>query len=155
MNTIPTTLTAVPDIAGPIPHSTEDGKLYSISEMAEMFDVTLRTLRFYEEKGLLNPVRRGSRRFYREQEVGRMRVILQAKRIGLTLVEIRQVLKLVEGKASRAEQLKNLRSILRVSARPARRAERDGQAAACGNPADRERSRRSRLHRDSLKAVPT
>ncbi|MEI2387299.1 MerR family transcriptional regulator [Breoghania sp. JC706] len=111
MNTIPTTLTAVPDIAGPIPHSTEDGKLYSISEMAEMFDVTLRTLRFYEEKGLLNPVRRGSRRFYREQEVGRMRVILQAKRIGLTLVEIRQVLKLVEGKASRAEQLKNLRSI--------------------------------------------
>ncbi|MDJ0932596.1 MerR family transcriptional regulator [Breoghania sp.] len=111
MNTIPTTITAVPDIAGPIPHSTDDGKLYFISEMAEMFDVTLRTLRFYEEKGLLNPVRRGSRRFYREHEIGRMQVILQAKRIGLTLVEIRQVLKLVEGKGVRAEQLKNLRSI--------------------------------------------
>lgn len=111
MNTIPKTIAAVPDIAGPIPHSTDDGKLYSISEMAEMFDVTLRTLRFYEEKGLLNPVRRGSRRFYREQEIGRMRVILQAKRIGLTLVEIRQVLKLVEGKGARSEQLKNLRSI--------------------------------------------
>lgn len=111
MNTIPKAISAVPDIAGPIPQATEDGKLYSISEMAEIFDVTLRTLRFYEEKGLLMPVRRGSRRFYREQEVGRMRVILQAKRIGLTLVEIRQVLKLVEGKGSRAEQLKSLREI--------------------------------------------
>ena len=111
MNTVPTKLVAVPDIAQPIQTSGDDDNLLSISEMAEQFQVTLRTLRFYEEKGLLTPVRRGSRRFYREQEIGRMRVILQAKRIGLTLVEIRQVLKLVMGKTQRGEQLRKLREI--------------------------------------------
>lgn len=111
MNTIATNLVAVPDIAGPIQTSDDEGNLLSISEMAEKFDVTLRTLRFYEEKGLLTPVRRGSRRFYREQEIGRMRVILQAKRIGLTLVEIRQVLKLVTGRTARPEQLRKLREM--------------------------------------------
>lgn len=111
MNTIPTNLVAVPDIAGPVSSSEDDTDVLSISEMADKFQVTLRTLRFYEEKGLLNPVRRGSRRFYREQEIGRMSVILQAKRIGLTLVEIRQVLKLVTGKTERAEQIQQLREI--------------------------------------------
>lgn len=111
MNTVPSKLVAVPDIAGPIQVSDDEGNLLSISEMADMFQVTLRTLRFYEEKGLLTPVRRGSRRFYREQEIGRMRVILQAKRIGLTLVEIRQVLKLVTGKTSRPDQLTKLREM--------------------------------------------
>ncbi|AXS42065.1 MerR family transcriptional regulator [Breoghania sp. L-A4] len=111
MNTNVKTPVAVPDIAQPIQTSVDDETLLSISEMADRFQVTLRTLRFYEEKGLLSPVRRGSRRFYREQEIGRMRVILQAKRIGLTLVEIRQVLKLAVGKTQRAEQLRKLREI--------------------------------------------
>jgi DNA-binding transcriptional MerR regulator len=79
--------------------------------MSERFDVTLRTLRFYEEKGLLNPVRKGARRFYGPRDVSRMRVILQAKKIGLTLAEIRRVIKLVEGNDKRQDQFKELQEI--------------------------------------------
>ncbi|WP_208976459.1 MerR family transcriptional regulator [Polycladidibacter hongkongensis] len=111
MNTIPTSLEIVPDIAGPINSDEGEGQLLAISEMSELFGVTLRTLRFYEEKGLLNPVRRGARRFYRPKDVGRMRVILQAKKIGLTLAEVRRIIKLVEGTTPRQDQLSELKEI--------------------------------------------
>ncbi|MDD7910250.1 MULTISPECIES: MerR family transcriptional regulator [Pseudovibrio] len=111
MNTIPTKLDVVPDIAGPIRDDDGDGQLLAISEMSELFGVTLRTLRFYEEKGLLNPVRRGARRFYRARDVGRMRVILQAKKIGLTLAEVRRIIKLVESGTARDKQLGELKEI--------------------------------------------
>ncbi len=106
-------MVSVPDIAGPIAMGGADEELLSISEMSETFGVTLRTLRFYEEKGLLNPVRRGARRFYRARDAGRMRVILQAKKIGLTLGEIRKVIAIIEGNAPRFEQLQQLREICR------------------------------------------
>ena len=111
MNSIPSKLDVTADIAGPIREDDGDGQLLAISEMSELFSVTLRTLRFYEEKGLLNPVRRGARRFYRGRDVSRMRVILQAKKIGLTLAEVRRIIKLVEGSSPRPEQLKELQEI--------------------------------------------
>ncbi|QUS54946.1 MerR family transcriptional regulator [Pseudovibrio brasiliensis] len=111
MNSIPSKLDVAADIAGPIREDDGDGQLLAISEMSELFSVTLRTLRFYEEKGLLNPVRRGARRFYRGRDVSRMRVILQAKKIGLTLAEVRRIIKLVEGSSPRADQLKELQEI--------------------------------------------
>ncbi|MEJ8472614.1 MerR family transcriptional regulator [Roseibium algae] len=111
MNSVATKMVVVPDIAGPIDNVNEEGKVLAISEMSELFNVTLRTLRFYEEKGLLNPVRRGARRFYGARDVGRMRVILQAKKIGLTLAEIRRVIKLVESDVPRSEQLGELQTI--------------------------------------------
>ncbi|SDU28197.1 transcriptional regulator, MerR family [Stappia sp. ES.058] len=105
------TSVAVPDLAGPIRIDSSDDAKLSIAEMADTFGVTLRALRFYEEKGLLNPERRGARRHYGPRDVGRMRVILQAKRVGLTLTEIREVISLVEGKQARETQLKALREI--------------------------------------------
>lgn len=101
----------VPDIAGPDAEVPQDDRPLAISEMSERFGVTLRTLRFYEEKGLLNPVRKGARRFYGARDVSRMRVILQAKKIGLTLVEIRRVISLVEGNSPRNDQFKELQKI--------------------------------------------
>lgn len=103
----------VPDIAGPSGDMVQEERAFAISEMSERFGVTLRTLRFYEEKGLLNPVRKGARRSYGGRDVSRMQVILQAKKIGLTLVEIRRVIKLVEGNVSRNEQFKELQEICR------------------------------------------
>ncbi|WP_417672435.1 MerR family transcriptional regulator [Roseibium sp.] len=111
MNSVATNMVVVPDIAGPVHDDSNEGQVLAISEMSDLFGVTLRTLRFYEEKGLLNPVRRGARRFYSTQDVGRMRVILQAKKIGLTLAEIRRVIKLVEGTSPRQEQFVELQSI--------------------------------------------
>lgn len=111
MNSIATNMVVVPDIAGPDVDRPAEGQVLSISEMSELFDVTLRALRFYEEKGLLTPIRRGARRFYGKKEVARMRIILQAKKIGLTLVEIRRVINLVEGEKPRKEQFVQLKDI--------------------------------------------
>lgn len=114
MNNVATNMVVIPDIAGPAQDVAEEDRALAISEMSERFDVTLRTLRFYEEKGLLNPVRRGARRFYGTRDVSRMRVILQAKKIGLTLAEIRRVIKLVESGTRRDEQYKELQEICRA-----------------------------------------
>ncbi|CTQ56066.1 Multidrug transporter activation protein [Roseibium album] len=111
MNNVATKMVVLPDIAGPAKDVVMDDRALAISEMSELFEVTLRTLRFYEEKGLLNPVRKGARRFYGSRDISRMRVILQAKKIGLTLAEIRRVIKLVEGNTDRTEQLKELQEM--------------------------------------------
>lgn len=111
MNNVATKMVAVPDIAGPGQDMASDDRALAISEMSERFDVTLRTLRFYEEKGLLNPVRKGARRFYGARDVSRMRIILQAKKIGLTLAEIRRVIKLVESNTKRQDQFKEIQEI--------------------------------------------
>ncbi|QDG76546.1 MerR family transcriptional regulator [Labrenzia sp. PHM005] len=111
MNNVATKMVVVPDIAGPDTEVPQEDRPLAISEMSERFGVTLRTLRFYEEKGLLNPVRKGARRFYGARDVSRMRVILQAKKIGLTLVEIRRVISLVEGNTPRGDQFKELQQI--------------------------------------------
>lgn len=111
MNNVATKMVVVPDIAGPGQDVVLDDRALAISEMSERFNVTLRTLRFYEEKGLLNPVRKGARRFYGTRDVSRMRVILQAKKIGLTLAEIRRVIKLVESNTNKQDQFKELQEI--------------------------------------------
>ncbi|MEM9630698.1 MAG: MerR family transcriptional regulator [Pseudomonadota bacterium] len=111
MNNVATNMVVIPDIAGPGQEVVLDDRALPISEMSEQFDVTLRTLRFYEEKGLLNPVRKGARRFYGARDISRMRVILQAKKIGLTLAEIRRVIKLVESNTNRTDQFRELQEI--------------------------------------------
>ncbi len=111
MNNVATTMVIVPDIAGPDNELVLEDRSLAISEMSERFNVTLRTLRFYEEKGLLNPVRKGARRFYGTRDISRMRVIAQAKKIGLTLAEIRRVIKLVESGANKQDQFRELQEI--------------------------------------------
>lgn len=64
----------------------------TISEMAERFDVTYRALRFYQQKGLLSPARRGTTRLYRPRDVAHMKIIMEAKRIGLGLADVREIL---------------------------------------------------------------
>ena len=66
----------------------------NIREMCEEFNVTPRTLRFYEAKELVFPVRTGQRRSYTHQDRGRLKLILQGKRFGFSLEEIRQLLNL-------------------------------------------------------------
>jgi DNA-binding transcriptional MerR regulator len=75
---------------GPAMSSPELGKAdVSIGELAARFGVTLRTLRFYEKRGLLKPRRRGMARLYDSQDGERLALILQGKRLGFTLTEIR------------------------------------------------------------------
>jgi DNA-binding transcriptional MerR regulator len=61
----------------------------TIGDIARDFDVTLRTLRFYEARGLLSPRREGMNRFYSDQDRSRLALILKGKKLGFTLTEIR------------------------------------------------------------------
>jgi DNA-binding transcriptional MerR regulator len=79
----------------------ENEPVYLIGDLARKFDVSLRTLRFYESRGLLSPGRRGRRRFYGSKDVDRLTIILKAKKLGFTLNEIRQMTAAESGEASR------------------------------------------------------
>lgn len=73
---------------------TED--LMTIREMCDAFDVTPRTLRFYEAKELLFPIREGTRRLFTKRDRARLKLILRGKRFGFSLEEIRQLLDLYD-----------------------------------------------------------
>ncbi|MEQ9038080.1 MAG: MerR family DNA-binding transcriptional regulator [Silicimonas sp.] len=77
----------------------------SIREMCEAFDVTPRTLRFYESKELLSPVRRGTRRLFTRKDRARLKLILRGKRFGLSLEDIRQVLDLYDPSSQNLAQM--------------------------------------------------
>ena len=73
-----------------------DVEFRTIKEMCEIFKVTPRTLRFYEFKELLFPVREGQRRLFTRRDQARLKLILQGKRFGFSLEEIRQLLNLYD-----------------------------------------------------------
>jgi DNA-binding transcriptional MerR regulator len=77
----------------------------TIREMCETFDVTPRTLRFYEAKELLFPIRLGTRRLFTKQCRARLKLILRGKRFGFSLEEIRQLLDLYNMGDQQATQL--------------------------------------------------
>lgn len=68
--------------------------LMTIREMCAAFEVTPRTLRFYESKELLSPIREGQKRLFTKRDRGRLKLILRGKRFGFSLEEIRQLLDL-------------------------------------------------------------
>jgi DNA-binding transcriptional MerR regulator len=72
--------------------STGDSDWATIGDLAREFDVTLRTLRFYEARGLLTPRREGMNRYYSVKDRARLAVILKGKKLGFTLTEIRQMI---------------------------------------------------------------
>jgi DNA-binding transcriptional MerR regulator len=68
------------------------GKRLSFKEMCSTFDVTPRTLRYYEYIELLEPIKEGRSRFYTPREIARMKLILRGRRFGFSLEDIRQLL---------------------------------------------------------------
>ena len=77
----------------------------TIRQMCDSFDVTPRTLRFYETKELLNPVRDGTRRLFTRRDRARLTLILRGKRFGFSLEDIRQILDLYDRDGSNAAQM--------------------------------------------------
>ena len=73
-------------------------RLYTIGDLSREFEVSLRTLRFYEDRDLLHPERRGSTRYYTAGDRVKLQIILKGKRLGFTLTEIHEML--VSGVAS-------------------------------------------------------
>ncbi|RDH80786.1 MAG: MerR family transcriptional regulator [endosymbiont of Galathealinum brachiosum] len=80
-------------------------KLLSITEVAEEFGVTARTIRFYESKGLISPQRVGSTRAYSYKDRGRLKLIFRAKRLGFSLTDINEYLELYIVDQTQKEQV--------------------------------------------------
>jgi DNA-binding transcriptional MerR regulator len=87
--------------------SNDDGdSVFKIGEMAKTFGVTLRTLRFYEDKGLLSPAREGSTRLYSRRDRTRLKLILLGRKVGFSLRDVKQMMDLYDPAGSNAKQLR-------------------------------------------------
>lgn len=83
---------------------------FKISELAREFDITTRSIRFYEDVGLLHPDRNGNTRIYKRRDKIRLKLILRGKRLGFSLAEIRELFELYDTNQSHAQ----LREMLRI-----------------------------------------
>lgn len=81
-------------------------KYYSITELTREFGVSTRTLRFYEDEGLLHPERRGRTRLYRAADRRFLQEILRGRRIGFTIAEIREIVHVYKEPPGEVGQLK-------------------------------------------------
>jgi DNA-binding transcriptional MerR regulator len=92
-----------------------DTQHQGIQEVATALGVTPRTLRFYEDNGLISPQRVGSTRVYSRRDVGRMQLVLRGKKLGFTIREIREFLDLYDSDPGHREQMEHL--VVRVQER--------------------------------------
>ena len=85
-----------------------------IQDVATQLGVTMRTLRFYEDKGLIAPQRVGTMRIYSKREIGRMQLILRGKRLGFSLTDIAEFLDLYDADPQHLEQMRALAERVRM-----------------------------------------
>ncbi len=86
----------------------DSGRSWTIGELADDFQTTLRTIRFYEDRGLLAPERRGQVRVFHERDRVRLQLILRGKRLGFTLDETAAVIDMYDASPGEAGQLQFL-----------------------------------------------
>lgn len=85
---------------------------YTISELAKEFDVTTRTIRFYEDQGLLSPSRDGASRVFSNRDRVRLKLALRGKRLGCSLAEIRELFELYDTTRDEKKQMEEFLSRL-------------------------------------------
>lgn len=85
---------------------------YSISELAQEFDVTPRTIRYYEDEGLITPAREGQTRIYSHKDKIRLKLTLRGKRLGFSLAEIRELFDLYDTDKTSRTQLHSMIQII-------------------------------------------
>ena len=87
----------------PATANTPPARSWSIGELSREFGVTTRTIRFYEDEGLLTPTRQGQTRIYHAADRTRLKLILRGKRLGFSLAESRQLIQMYNPDANRAQ----------------------------------------------------
>lgn len=88
---------------------------YTITELTREFDISTRTIRFYEDEGLIAPIRRGRTRLFRHSDRQLLKMILRGKRLGFSIAEIREIMGMYRTPPGEAGQLRTI--IRRVSER--------------------------------------
>ena len=83
-------------------------KTYSITELSREFDITTRTIRFYEDEGLLAPRREGQKRIYSPRDRVLLKLILRGKRLGFTLAESRKLFEMYDPASVNRQQLQTM-----------------------------------------------
>lgn len=86
--------------------------IYSIGELAKEFDITTRSIRFYEDQGLLAPQRQGQTRLYTNKDRVRLKLILRGKRLGFSLSETKNLFDLYDMENSSARQLHTVLTLI-------------------------------------------
>ncbi|MFO7787996.1 MAG: MerR family DNA-binding transcriptional regulator [Halospina sp.] len=86
---------------------------YTISDLAREFDITTRTIRFYEEAGLLDPRREGQQRIYSDADRVKLKLILRGKRLGFSLAESRDIIEMYDPESGNERQLNALLNKIR------------------------------------------
>ncbi len=95
-------------------HSSTVTVEFSISDLCKEFNITTRTIRHYEDLGLLSPSRRGQSRVYTPSDRTRLRLILRGRRLGLSLEDSRQIIDMYEPGKTNINQLNTLIDAIRV-----------------------------------------
>ncbi len=85
---------------------------WTISELAQEFSITPRTIRFYEDQGIVSPSREGRNRIYHARDRTRLKLALRGKRLGLQLAEILSLIDMYDGPGDTAAQLRHYMSLL-------------------------------------------
>ncbi len=80
---------------------------WSIGDLAREYDISARTLRFYEDKGLISPIRDGLKRKYSTRDRARLILVLRGKRIGLSLEELKELLDLYDLEGGKRHQMQS------------------------------------------------
>jgi DNA-binding transcriptional MerR regulator len=86
---------------------------FTITELAQEFDITPRAIRFYEDVGLLEPARSGRNRIYTHRDRTRLKLTLRGKRLGLSLQEVKQLVDMYESGSDERRQLEAFLVVLR------------------------------------------
>lgn len=97
---------AADEVVGAADADTQQNDLMRIGDVSEMFAVSLRTLRFYEDKGLITPQRNGVTRLYSRKDLGRIKLILLGRKVGFSLREVKQLIDLYEPGGANVSQMK-------------------------------------------------
>ncbi|MEO2265926.1 MerR family transcriptional regulator [Pseudoalteromonas pernae] len=85
---------------------------FSISDLAKEFDITTRSIRFYEDQGLITPRRNGQTRIYSKRDKVRLKLILRGKRLGFSLAETGRLFELYDADKSSAKQLATMLDLI-------------------------------------------
>ncbi|MGE5117087.1 MAG: MerR family transcriptional regulator [Betaproteobacteria bacterium] len=95
----------------------DGARTFTITELAQEFDVTPRAIRFYEDVGLLTPARAGRQRVYAQRDRTRLKLTLRGKRLGLSLQEVKQLVDMYESPSDTAQQLEAFLVVLQAHRR--------------------------------------
>ena len=85
---------------------------YSIGDLSKEFDITTRSIRFYEDQGLITPTRKGQTRIYNQRDKVRLKLILRGKRLGFSLAETGRLFELYDADKSSAKQLSSMMELI-------------------------------------------